>query len=151
VIPATGWLTHENNQGALPAGGLLPKEFVGHYFEGGDGVIIGATELDFLQVAVLFVTSFIRERFGYGKSATSENFVPILTIDLVQPEVFGVLLLDSFTPPAIAAEFFEFPAYTQGACMGGVPGTPGEFGTCLVSTPVDVVEAEPVTPAFTEP
>lgn len=151
MIPATGWLPHANNQNALPAGGRLPKEFAAHYFEGGDGVILGATELDFSQVSILFVTSFVRERFGYGRAVPGPDLTTILTVDLVQPDVFGVLLLDSFTPPAIAEEFFEFDAYTQLACLGGIPGTPGEFGACLVSTPVNYADDQSAAvPAYTE-
>lgn len=123
MIPATGWLPQDRNQLANPSGKTLPEPFVGRYFEGGDGVILGATELDFREVTLLFVKSFIRERFGYGRSSFSDAFVAILNIDLTQNDVFGVILVDSFNPPALAAEFFEFPAYTQGACEGCIEPT----------------------------
>jgi hypothetical protein len=160
VIPASGWLPQANNTNSPPSGHLLPIEFVAHYFEGGDGVILGATELDFRQIELLFVTSFIRERFGFGRSSFSDSLVRMFTIDMVQPDIFGVLLLDSFTPPAVGEEFFEFPAYTQLACVGCEDGAAVSFGACALGTAVitgedggvEVLEIEylPISKPFTE-
>jgi len=150
VIPSTGWLPQGSNTNSPPEGRLLPEEFVARYTEGGDGIILGSTEVDFKQVRLLFVTSFIRERFGYGRSAFSGAFVRILNIDLVQPNVFGVLLLDSFTPPGLADEFFEFIPYTQGACIGCIPPEEVLLSLCAMGEDVVVSEASETLVSFAE-
>ena len=150
MLPALGWLLESLNTGGTPFEGPLPVEYVGTYYEGGNGILIGATELDFTQIAVIFESSFIRERFGYAASPLSGDYERMLRIELVQAEVFGVLLLDSFTPPAIAAEFFEFPAYQQAACVGGVTGTPPIYGVCKTGTVVASADVIGTAPIFTE-
>lgn len=149
-LPAQGWLPENLNTGGNPFEGPLPVEYKGTYYEGADGVMLGATELDFVQVSIIFERSFIRERFGYGLSPGTSDFARMLTIDLVQAEVFGVLLLDSFTPPAIANEFFEFPAYTQAACVGGLEGSVPIYGLCAAGTPVMATEQVGAPTVFTE-
>jgi hypothetical protein len=150
MLPALGWLPENLNTGGIPFEGPLPVEYVGTYSDGGDGTLIGATELDFLQVAVIFESSFIRERFGYSANPMTGDYERMLLLELVQDEVFGVLLLDSFTPPAIAAEFFEFPAYTQDACVGGITATTPIYGTCASGTTVPATDIEGVPTTFTE-
>jgi len=149
-LPAQGWLPTILNTNGIPFEGPLPEEYIGVYSEGGDGILLGTTELDFLQVAVIFDTSFIREHFGYSRSPITGGFEGTLRIELVQPEVFGVLLLDSFTPPRVAEEFFEFTAYTQDACVGGVLATTPMYGLCAIGTPIDTSDVESATPIFTE-
>lgn len=139
-LPTNGWLDESVNTGGIPFEGPLPEEYTGQYFEGGDGVLLGQTEIDFLQIAIIFELSFIRERFGYSMSPGTSEFARTLTIQLVQAEVFGVLLIDSFTPPNIANEFFEFAAYVQAACDGGLSGSTPLFGPC--KTGEDVVAEE---------
>lgn len=149
-LPSGGWLPENLLTGGVPFDGPLPVEYSGHYSEGGDGTILGATEIDFVQAAVIFEQSFIRERFGYGLSPGTSDFARVLTIDLVQAEVFGVLLLDSFTPPAISNEFFEFPAYQQAACVGGISAAVPIFGLCASGTPTVATEVLGTSPVFTE-
>jgi len=127
-------------------------EYTGLYYEGGNGEILGSTEVDFRQIAAIFTVSFLRERFGYGRSLYSDAYVRILNILLVQQQVFGVILVDSFTPPGIGNEFFEFAPYTQDACCDDCPGSePPVLSSCTVGevAPVYAEEAETV-PAFTE-
>lgn len=145
------WLSESDNTNLDPPPEMLPIEYVGTYYEGGDGVIVGSSEVDFRQIAAIFTVSFLRERFGYGRSLFSAAWVRILNINLVQQQVFGVILVDSFTPPAIGNEFFEFLAYTQAACVGVPDSTDPVFSGCTVAdvTP-DYAEAGKVTPAFTE-
>lgn len=149
-LPAQGWLPEILNTNGIPLEGLLPEEYIGVYSEGGDGILLGVTELDFLQVAVIFDASFIREHFGYSRSPITGGFEGTLGIELVQSQVFGVLLLDSFTPPRVAEEFFEFPAYTQDACVGGIQATTPMFGLCASGIPIDTVDIEGIVPIFTE-
>lgn len=149
-LSGQGWLPENLNTGGIPYEGPLPVEYVGTYTEGGDGTFIGTTELDFRQVAVIFESSFIRERFGYSAAPGTGDYEPMLSIELVQDGVFGVLLLDSFTPPAIAAEFFEFPAYTQDACVGGITATTPLYGTCASGVVVPTTDVEGTVPIFTE-
>ena len=146
------WLSESNNTNLDPPGEFLPVEYIGTYYEGGDGVIVGGVELDFTQIAAIFVVSFIRERFGYGASLYSRAWVRILNIALVQQQVFGVIIVDSFTPPAVANEFFEFPAYTQLACVAGDEGSDEPFGSCMLGefVPAYGDTEAPSTPAFTE-
>jgi hypothetical protein len=150
TLSALGWLPEGMNTGGIPFEGPLPVEYIGVYHEGGDGTFIGVTELDFRQIAVIFESSFIRERFGYSASPINGDYEPMLRIELVQDGVFGVLLLDSFTPPAIAAEFFEFPAYVQDACVGGITATTPIYGSCASGTVVAATDIEGTVPIFTE-
>lgn len=148
TLPTQGWLSESANTGGIPFDGPLPVEFIGVYYEGGNGVFIGTTELDFLQISVIFESSFIRERFGYSQSVISSGYERMLRIELVQHGVFGVLLLDSFTPPGIAAEFFEFGAFTQVACVGGLTGAVPIYGLCAVGTPVVAADINGTVPIF---
>lgn len=145
-----GWLPENLNTGGTPFEGPLPVEYKGRYYEGGDGVILGSTEIDFVDIDVIFEQSFIVERFGYGISPPSQEYARILTIDLVQAQVFGVLLLDGFTPPAIANEFFEFQLPPQLACDGGLTGSTPLFGVCQTGTPVTAAEVLGASTVFTE-
>lgn len=152
MLPVQGWLAEQNNTNIDPVEGPLPVEYSGRYYEGGDGVIVGSTELDFRQVSAIFVLSFIRERFGYGRSQASSHWVRILNIDLVQQNAFGVILLDSFTPPAVANEFFEFLAYTQDACCDDCPVELVSVYSGCTASELDPTFMEDVvpTPVFTE-
>lgn len=145
------WLAESNNTNLDPPPEFLPEEYTGLYYEGGNGVIIGASEVDFRQIAAIFTISFIRERFGYGHSLYSDAYVRILNILLVQQQVFGVILVDSFTPPGIGNEFFEFEAYTQDACVGVPDSTVPVFSTCQdADIEPEYVEAAKSVPAFRE-
>lgn len=150
MLSGQGWLTENLLTGGAPFAEPLPEDYVGLYWEGGDGTILGATELDFSQINVLFEQSFIRERFGYGIEPGTGDYTRVLTIELVQANVFGVLLLDSFTPPAIANEFFEFAAYTQLACVDGITASTPIYGSCQSGEEVDVTEVEGSTVSFSE-
>lgn len=149
-LSGQGWLPENLLTGGIPFEGPLPVEYIGVYYEGGDGTLIGATELDFQQVAVIFEASFIRERFGYSAAPGTGDYESMLRIELVQAGVFGVLLLDSFTPPAIADEFFEFGAYTQDACVGGTTGTTPLYGPSKSGTAVVATDISGAIPIFTE-
>lgn len=140
MLPSGGWLADANITGGIPFEGVLPEEYLGVYSEGGNGVIIGSTELDFEQIHLIFELSFLRERFGYGESADSTDLTTIFTIEMVQAAVFGVLLLDSFTPPRIAAEFFEFVGPLNVACVNGLVGEEVAFGPCADSEPILLAE-----------
>lgn len=148
MIP--GWIPENLLTGGIPFEGPLPVQYSGRYSEGGDGIILGSTEIDFIDISVIFEQSFIVERFGYGFSPPSSEYARILTIDLVQAEVFGVLLLDGFTPPAIANEFFEFRADTQDACVGGLTGSVPIYGVCQVGSAAAFSDLGISTPTFTE-
>lgn len=152
MLPANGWLADANVTGGLPFDGPLPEEFSGLYTEGGDGVVLGATELDFKQSHIIFELSFIRERFGFGKSLVvgAKDYVRILSIELVQDSVFGVLMIDSFTPPAIANEFFEFDYFKQKACILAPTGLDVAFTPSVEGNDVVVVEAVAATPTYSE-
>lgn len=146
----SGWLPENLITGGNPFDGPLPVEYSGRYTEGGTGEMIGSTELSFKRLGVIFEASFIRERFGYGTDPNSSEFVRVLSIDLVQDGVFGVLLLDNFEPPAIAAEFFEFDAYTQLACVGGEEASVPLYGPCKTGEPVEALELVGSAPMYTE-
>jgi hypothetical protein len=160
MLPSNGWLDQSQITGGIPYEGPLPEEHVGTYYEGGDGVMLGSTELDFRQANIIFELSFIRERFGFAWDEDHTDLTTMLSIQMVQDAVFGVLLLDSFTPPLIGAEFFEFIAYQQLACQG-LLGEEVPFGACpegfdaveseAGSTAVITAEVLPTTPTFSEP
>lgn len=148
MLPGT-WLPESDNTGGIPFEGRLPVPYDGIYTEGGNGTLMGTTELDFQQVALIFIQSFLVETFGYGPHEAS--YERTLRIILRQPEVFGVLLLDSFTPPAVAGEFFEFPADIQDACQGDVlVGIDPTFGACETSIEPTFAEPSAARPTFTE-
>lgn len=149
-LPDNGWLSEGSETGGTPFEGLLPVPYSGRYYEGADGTLLGTTEIDFSQISIIFELSFILERFGYGRSPGTTEFARMLQIDLVQAEVFGVILLDSFTPPAIANEFFEFPAYTQLACVGGEEASVPMYGTCQSGATVESNTLEGSPTMFTE-
>lgn len=148
MIPGT-WLPESDNTGGIPYPGRLPVSFDGVYTEGGNGTLMGQTELDFQQVSLIFIQSFIQETFGYGPHEA--NYERTLRIILRQQEVFGVLLLDSFTPPAVAGEFFEFPADIQDACQGDTfVGIAPTLSACETGSATDYAEATQTRPTYTE-
>lgn len=148
MLPGT-WLPESENTGGIPFEGRLPEPYEGTYTEGGNGQLMGTTELDFQQVSLLFIQSFIEETFGYGPQAAS--YERTLRIILRQPEVFGVLLLDSFTPPAVAGEFFEFPPDIQDACTGSVlQGVAPVLSACETGDPTSYSEDTLAAPTYTE-
>lgn len=151
MLPSTGWLSEAANTGGNPIDGPLPVEYAVQYTDGGTGVVLGATDLPLSQVAALFELSFLRETFGYGTNpVVVGQYCRVLAIELVQAQVFGVLLLDSFTPPAISNEFFEFDAYMQTACDGGDEGAVPIYGLCAAGTDVPFDDTESTTPVYVE-
>jgi len=149
MLPDTGWLPGDVDVGGIPLNSPLPTPFIGTYYEGGDGVVIGETELDFEQVSAFFEQSFIDAHFGYGHAGDG-SYLRVFYILIVQPQAFGVMLLDSFTPPPLANELFEFDSYTQLACVQGLSGAVVIFGRCKTGTPTEFNSISSVIPSYQE-
>lgn len=112
MIPTGGFLPEAKNNGGAISASELPIPFDGVYTEGGDGTIGKASTLGFSQAGILFTGSIVDELFGTGLHNDKT-----MRITLRQPKVFGVLLLDSFTPPLVGYEFFDVDAYVQDVCL----------------------------------
>lgn len=148
MIPSTGWLPVDSNSNGLPLEGDLPVSMVGTYSEGGT-VFGGTTEVDFTQIAALITLSSIAGKFGYTIGQLGIPPARMFQAILTQPKIFGVLILDSFTPPEVAQEFFEFNAYTQLACaVDPLVGVVVGFSSCLASTDQPYSEDSQATPVY---
>lgn len=125
MLPASGWL--DEPQLKRPIDALLPVPYALEYWEGGLGPIEIISPQPFPLFDDLFVASFINRRVGYVI-----NPVPLrlLRLEFVQINVFGVLLLDAFTPPNITPEIIDFNYSPWQACT-----TPAQIGTDASITP----------------
>lgn len=93
MLPTTGWVGDEILQSdplTLP----LPIEYFVRYADGGTGVV-DASSGAVWKANWRFIDCGVRLVEGYSVPGS----IPVLTVDLVQPNVFGVLLFDWFTPP----------------------------------------------------
>lgn len=148
MIPSTGWLPAGSNSNGLPLEGVLPVPMTGTYSEGGT-FFGGTTEVDFLQIAALITLSSVAGRFGYTVGQLGVPPARMFQATLTQPKVFGVAILDSFTPPEISQEFFEFNAYTQLACLvDPLVGVGVEFSGCFTSADQPYSEDSQATPVY---
>ncbi len=111
MIPAGGWEPESANTGGAVFASDLPIPFDGLYTEGGDGTISKPSTLPFSQTLVESIESIVLPLFGAGPSGDRT-----MQITLRQPRVFGVLLLDSFTPSIVGYEFFDVDPFVQDVC-----------------------------------
>lgn len=111
MIPDGGWEPESNNTGGAVFASELPIPFDGLYTEGGDGTITKLSTLPFQQVLIESIESVVLPLFGAGSSGDRT-----MRVTLRQSRVFGVLLLDSFTPSVVGYEFFEVDPFTQDVC-----------------------------------
>lgn len=111
MIPDGGWEPESNNTGGAVFASLLPIPFDAVYTEGGDGTIKQISTLPFQQVSAETIGSVVLPVFGSGPSGDRT-----MRITLRQPKVFGVMLLDSFTPSLVGYEFFDVDPYVQDVC-----------------------------------
>lgn len=148
MIPSTGWLDAGLNTNGIPVEGILPIPMTGTYSEG--GVFFGGTtEVDFLQIAALITLSSVAGKFGYTIGAKDVPPARMFQAILTQPKVFGMCILDSFTPPEVSQEFFEFNAYTQLACMvDPLVGVSVGFSDSPPATDAAFSEGSPTVPTY---
>ena len=147
ALPSTGWLDI-GQTGSLEVLDLeLPVDYVGTYREGVtlyQEVIIPTTNLEFTQLSQL--ATLADSTIVIGHTLTGAR---AFEISLIRRGVYGFLLIDSFTPPLITQEFFEFDADTQLSCVGSsFIGTPPTYSTCARGNDTEYVEGASTTPTF---
>lgn len=146
AIPSTGWLDI-GTTGSLEVLELdLPIPYVGIYKEGvalPNDPVIQATNLSFEQISAIAVLAAASIIVGHFFSLRA------FEVSLTRTGVYGFILLDSFTPPLITQEFFEFNAYTQLSCVGSsFTGTPPAYSGCAEGDDTEYVEDGVTTPTF---
>lgn len=147
MLPSTGWLTVGTTGSPEVLDLELPTPYTGNYKEGvglPNEPIIQASNLTFDQVAFIAVLAQCSIALGHNLFNARA-----LEVSLTRQGVYGFLLLDSFTPPLITQEFFEFNAYTQLSCVGSsFTGTPPAYSGCAEGDDTEYVEDGVTTPTF---
>lgn len=101
----------------------LPVPLVGSYVEGGPSIETLVPK-PFKESLVLEIGANHALMAGY-----SHQNERTFEVQLIRDEVFGAVLIDYVTPPVLSTMFFEFDAYTQLACVDGLPSSVPLFGT----------------------
>ena len=121
MLPAAGWLTEPQNQPAIDA--LLPAPHSLEYREGSLDPLTIESPVTFPVYEERFVESYTTKQVGFDA-----DLARLLSIHFNQLNVFGVLLLDAFEPPAISIELFDFNYGPLFSCAANpVVGTATEF------------------------
>jgi len=123
MLPEAGWLPADSNTNSPAIDALLPENYTLDYWEGSTGPLYIETPVGFPVFEERFVESFLTKHVGF-----TQDFERTLNIKFNQLNVFGVLLLDAFEPPAISIELFDFVYAPLFACDANpVIGTPTDF------------------------
>jgi hypothetical protein len=146
-LPSTGWLAI-GSTGALEVLDLeLPVPYIGTYKEGvsfANDPITKATDLSFDQLSIIDVLASCSIILGYSVIGARA-----FEVSLTRNGVYGFLLVDSFTPPLVTQEFFEFNAYTQLSCVGSTFfGTAPLYSACLDADDTSFVEDSSHVPTY---
>lgn len=147
ALPSTGWLPIGSTGSIEVLELVLPTPYVGTYKEGvslSNEPIVQTSNLTFEQIALIDVLSICSIVLGQNLLGARA-----FEVSLTRQGVYGFLLLDSFTPPLITQEFFEFNAYTQLSCVGSsFTGTPPTYSGCTEGDDTGYVEGGATTPTF---
>lgn len=93
TFPASGWVDFNVIQ-SDPISLPLPVEYTAKYADGNNGIAVYKSGADWLG-NWKFIDCGVRFREGYAPPGS----IPVLEVELVRPNVFGVLLVDYFDPP----------------------------------------------------
>lgn len=147
ALPSTGWLPLGAIESIEVLDLELPLPYIGNYKEGvalPNEPIVGTTTLSFEQIAVIDVLAECSIILGHNLLGAAA-----FEVSLIRRGVYGFLLVDSFTPPLITQEFFEFNAYTQLSCVGSsFTGTSPTYSGCTEGDDTGYVEGGATTPTF---
>ncbi len=146
-LPSTGWLPLGKSGTGEVLDLVLPTPYIGTYKEGvslPNEPIVQTSNLTFEQVALIDVFAECSIILGHNLLGAAA-----FEVSLIRRGVYGFLLVDSFTPPLITQEFFEFNAYTQLSCVGSsFTGTPPAYSGCTEGDDTGYVEGGATTPTF---
>jgi hypothetical protein len=146
MIPSGGWESESRNTNGPVFASDLPIPHDCIYTEGGDGTIQKESALGFLQSSIEFIESVVLPAFGSGLANART-----MRITLRQPRVFGVLLLDSFTPPLVGYEFFDVVPFTQDVCLTpAFQGFSAVLSGCAVGVDKTLVNVTGIDETFTK-